>query len=160
MLTPQQLTQKAAGKKKENKAFFKQLAGQPKGQVDELFHEHHASVFAQTNCLNCANCCLTTGPMIIDKDVQRIAKFLKMRPGDFMQQYLITDNEGHYIFEQSPCPMLGDDNYCRIYEVRPKACREYPHTDRRNMKGILTLTLKNIEICPAVYEIVERMKEE
>lgn len=31
-----------------------------------------------------------------------------------------------------PCPLLGRDNYCAVYADRPKACREYPHTDRRN----------------------------
>jgi hypothetical protein len=39
-----------------------------------------------------------------------------------------------------------------------KACREYPHTDRHKQHQILNLTRKNAEVCPAVFEIVERLK--
>ena len=158
-INPSELTQKAAGKKKENKKFFATLAKQNKGQLDNAFHNAHEEVFAETDCLECANCCKTTSPIMMDKDIERISKYKRMRPGDFIEKHLLMDNEGHYIFTHAPCPMLEDDNACSIYEIRPRACREYPHTDRRNMKGILQLTLKNIEICPAVYEMVERIKE-
>lgn len=158
MISPTELKQKAAGKKKENKKFFAQLAKQAKGSIDEAFHTIHEEVFAETNCLECANCCKTTSPIMTDRDIERIAKYKRMRPGAFIEHYLLMDDEGHYIFEYTPCPMLERDNTCSIYDIRPKACREYPHTDRRNMKEILNLTLKNTEICPAVYEIVERMK--
>jgi Fe-S-cluster containining protein len=58
-----------------------------------------------------------------------------------------------------PCTFLGADNYCSIYEVRPKACREFPHTDRKKFQQISNLTLKNVAICPAAYAIVEAMKK-
>ncbi len=41
-----------------------------------------------------------------------------------------------------------------IYDVRPKACREFPHTDRKKFHQIADLTLKNVAICPAAYNIV------
>ena len=47
-----------------------------------------------------------------------------------------------------------------VYESRPKACREYPHTDRPRFYQILDLTLKNAEVCPAVFELIERLKKE
>jgi len=46
-----------------------------------------------------------------------------------------------------------------IYDHRPKACSEYPHTNRRKFIQITDLTLKNAEICPAVFEIVEELKK-
>jgi Fe-S-cluster containining protein len=46
-----------------------------------------------------------------------------------------------------------------IYEVRPKACREFPHTDRKKFQQIADLTIKNVAICPAAYNIVEEMKK-
>ncbi|MBN2395805.1 MAG: YkgJ family cysteine cluster protein, partial [Candidatus Atribacteria bacterium] len=58
-------------------------------------------------------------------------------------------------FNETPCPFLMPDNYCMVYESRPKACREYPHTDRRRMVQILKLTQKNCEVCPVVYAIVK-----
>lgn len=45
-----------------------------------------------------------------------------------------------------------------IYGVRPKACSEYPHTNRRKFIQITDLTLKNIELCPATYNIIEALK--
>ena len=46
-----------------------------------------------------------------------------------------------------------------IYEVRPKACREFPHTDRPKIYQIAQHTQKNVAICPAAFEIVEKMKQ-
>lgn len=131
---------------------------QKSGNTDREFHEAHEEVFACTDCLKCANCCKTTGPLFNARDVQRIAKHLKMRPSEFTESYLRLDEEGDYVLKSVPCPFLGADNLCGIYEVRPKACREYPHTDRRNMQEIFSLTLKNSEICPAVFDILEKMK--
>ena len=82
-----------------------------------------------------------------------------MKPGTFVEQYLKVDEDGDYVLTTAPCPFLDDENYCRIYEDRPKACREYPHTDRKKMVQITSLTYKNTLVCPAVLEIVERLKQ-
>ncbi|MNE52092.1 Flagellin N-methylase [compost metagenome] len=82
-----------------------------------------------------------------------------MKPGDFVERYLRIDEDNDYVLQSVPCPFLGNDNYCSVYEDRPKACREYPHTDHSPMLQILDITLKNTAICPAVYEVVERMKK-
>jgi Fe-S-cluster containining protein len=76
-----------------------------------------------------------------------------MRSSEFIDTYLFRDEDGDYVFKGAPCPFLGADNACLVYEDRPKACREYPHTDRKNMLGILDLTLKNTLVCPAVLKI-------
>ena len=88
-----------------------------------------------------------------------MAKHFGQRPAEFTEQYLRIDEDGDYVLQSLPCPFLGADNYCSVYEVRPKACREFPHTDRRKMHQILELTRKNVEVCPAVFEIVEGMKQ-
>ncbi len=81
-----------------------------------------------------------------------------MKPRQFEEQFLRVDEEGDLVLQEVPCAFLGADNYCSIYEVRPKACREYPHTDRKKFHQISNLTLKNVAICPAAYNIVEKMK--
>lgn len=128
-----------------------------KGDVDRAFHELHEEAFDEPVCLSCANCCQTTSPIFLQKDIDRIAKHLRIQPGDFTQKYLRTDEDGDYVLQKAPCPFLGSDRYCAIYEVRPKACREYPHTNRKNMTGILNLTLRNTKVCPAVFAIMERL---
>ena len=120
--------------------------------------ELHDVEFTRTDCLLCANCCKTTGPLFTDKDVERISKFFKMKPQQFIQQFLRVDEDNDYVLQSVPCTFLGADNYCSIYEVRPKACREYPHTDRKKFHQITNLTLKNVAICPAAFNIVEEMK--
>lgn len=145
-------------KAKENKKFFQKLKHVKSKVLDEKIHQLHDEVFACTNCLECANCCTTTGPLFTDKDISRISKHLKIKPSEFTEKYLKVDEEKDFVLQQLPCTFLEDDNRCSIYQVRPKACLEYPHTNRRKQYQILKLTQKNLAICPAVYKIVEKLK--
>ncbi|MGO3706845.1 MAG: YkgJ family cysteine cluster protein [Mesonia hippocampi] len=154
-----QLPKLAKDKNKENKKFFKQLKNKPPKKLDVLMQELHEDEFKRTDCLSCANCCKTTGPLFTDKDVTRIAKFFKMKPQHFIATYLRIDEDNDYVLQTLPCTFLGQDNMCLIYDVRPKACAEFPHTDRRKFQQISHLTIKNVEICPAAYNIVEEMKK-
>lgn len=120
--------------------------------------ELHEAEFERTDCLECGNCCKTTGPLFTLKDIERIAKHFKMKQQHFIESYLKLDEENDYVLQSVPCAFLGADNYCSIYEVRPKACREFPHTDRKKFQQISNLTLKNVAICPAAFNIVEEMK--
>lgn len=153
------LPENAKDKHKENKDFFKKLKKKPPKQLDYIMQELHEAEFKRTDCLECANCCKTTGPLFTDKDIERIAKHFKMKPQPFIDQFLRLDEENDYVLQSVPCTFLGADNYCSIYEVRPKACREFPHTDRKKFQQISNLTMKNVEICPAAYNIVEEMKK-
>ncbi len=152
------LPTRAKESKKQWKKFFQKLKKRPPKKLDEVVATLHEEVFEEIDCLQCANCCKTTSPIFRDIDIDRIAKHLNLRPSQLIEQYLHLDQEGDYVLNIAPCPFLGSDNYCDIYEVRPKACREYPHTDRKNFHQILNLTLKNTEICPATYEIVKRLE--
>ena len=147
-------------KRKENQQFFKSLKKLKPKVLDKLIHPIHEEVFACTDCLKCANCCTTTGPLFTDKDINRISKHLRIKPSEFTEKYLRIDEDMDYVLQSVPCTFLGEDNYCSIYDVRPKACREFPHTDRIKQSQLLKLTEKNIEVCPAVFEIVEKLKIE
>ena len=144
---------------KATKAFFDRIKRKKPKNLDQLFHMLHDEAFENFDCLNCANCCSGISPIILQDDIDRIAKHLKIKTSEFLQKYLYMDEDGDFVFTQTPCPFLGPDNYCSIYESRPKACREYPHTNRRKMIQILPLTHKNCEVCPVVYEIVEELKK-
>lgn len=149
----------ALKKQKENAAFFRQLASKQPGKVDSAFQSLHEEVFAGVDCLECGNCCKSLGPRLTDADIRRIATVLKIKPSELTEKYLLLDEDHDYVFQKMPCPFLDKDNYCKIYENRPRACRDYPHTDRRRMQQILDITLKNTATCPAVFEIVERLKK-
>ncbi len=125
--------------------------------MDAEIHLLHHKISAKTNCLECGNCCRTLGPMITDKDIERIAKSLRKKSSEVMDLYFKVDEDGDMVFKSMPCPFLGADNYCAIYENRPKACREYPHTDRKKFYQIYNLSIKNAETCPIVYEVLEEL---
>jgi Fe-S-cluster containining protein len=146
--------------KSENISFLKKLKRKKPKDLDERFLFWHNKVFSEIDCLDCANCCKSISPVINDKDIQRIAAYLRMKPSIFVENYLHLDDEEDYVFNNTPCPFLMPDNYCSIYEQRPKACREYPHTDRRRMYQLLDLCLKNTEVCPAVYHILLKLRSE
>lgn len=154
-----QLPKKASEKHNENKKFFTKLRKKPPKNLDYLMHDLHETEFESTDCLSCANCCKTTGPLFTNADIERIAKFFRQRPQQFISRYLHLDEENDYVLKQVPCSFLGADNYCSIYDVRPKACREFPHTNRKKFQQISDLTLKNVTICPAAFNIVEAMKK-
>jgi len=149
----------AKDKNKENKSFFKKLKKKPPKQLDYVMQEIHDEEFEKTDCLKCGNCCKTTGPLFTDKDIERISKYLKLKTHQFISQYLRLDEDNFYVLQSVPCTFLGVDNYCAIYDVRPKACREFPHTNRKKFYQIADLTLENVAICPAAYNIVEEMKK-
>jgi len=148
----------AQARRKENQKFFARLKNKPPRDLDTLFHEAHDEEFLKTDCLTCANCCKTTSPIFYQRDVERAAKGLRIKPGAFVEKYLRTDEDNDLVLKTAPCPFLNSDNYCGIYNDRPNACREYPHTNRKNMQKILDLTYRNTLVCPAVLSIVDRLK--
>jgi uncharacterized protein len=146
-------------KEQENRKFLSSLRRKDPRQVDRVFHKTHDEVFEDIDCLQCANCCKTTSPIFYQNDIERIAKSLRLKPGDFVEKYLRVDEDNDYVLKSSPCPFLDAENYCSVYEDRPKACREYPHTNRKKMIQITDLTFKNTMVCPAVFEMVERIRK-
>lgn len=144
---------KVEKRKEEISKKFKQYKKKRPKNLDDVFHDEHDKAFNDIDCLSCANCCKTTSPIFRDVDIARISKKLKMKQEHFEQQYLRKDEDGDWVLQSSPCHFLNADNTCFIYDIRPQACREYPHTDRKRMNQIMDLTLKNTEVCPAVARI-------
>ncbi len=144
--------------RKQNKKAIQRMKRTSSKELDKQFREAHGDVFDEIDCLECANCCKTTSPIFRDVDIERLSKRLRVTHTEFAEQYLNLDNEGDYVLKSSPCVFLQEDNKCSVYEDRPKACREYPHTDRKKMHQILSLTMKNTMVCPAVVRIMEKIR--
>jgi len=158
----QELVEKLENAKKfqkENKALVKKLKRSKPKTLDTTIHQLHSNVFDNIDCLACANCCKTTSPIYYERDIDRLAKHLKMKPSAFIEKYLHIDEDKDYVLNEAPCPFLDYENYCMVYESRPTACREYPHTNRKRFYQILDLSLKNTAICPAVSDVFEGLKK-
>lgn len=149
------LKNRARDWKKKNKRNLENLRRNK--DLSYLSQDAHIQVFREINCLQCANCCKTTGPLFTDRDINRLAKHLNLSYQEFCDRYLRKDEDGDLVLQTLPCPFLDSNHYCTIYDVRPKACREYPHTDATHQNQIFSLTLKNAEICPAVLQVLEKL---
>ncbi|MBL0047739.1 MAG: YkgJ family cysteine cluster protein [Bacteroidetes bacterium] len=149
----------AKNAKTNTEKFFNKLRKNQPKLLDSTVEAIHEEVFATTDCLKCANCCKTTSPIFYQKDIERLSKLFRVRPAKFIQEYLHMDEDNDYVLNSAPCAFLGEDNYCTVYDHRPNACREYPHTDRKRFYQVLDITLRNTAVCPAAYAIVEKLKK-
>jgi Fe-S-cluster containining protein len=154
----QSLPKKVQENKKAHRNFFIKLRKKTPKNLDAIMEKLHEDEFKKSDCLQCANCCKTTSPIFTKKDIERISKSFRIKTRQFIDTYLNVDDDQDYVLKSSPCTFLAEDNTCNIYEVRPKACQEYPHTNRKNFEKISDLTLQNVAICPATFNIVEALR--
>jgi len=157
--SPEELNRLTRKSFAETTSWVKKLKARQPKNLDDIVHDLHDEAFKRFSCLDCANCCKTIGPRLTDKDIATLSKHLKMKPTDFVEKYVVTDEDNDFVFREHPCPFLLPDNYCMVYESRPKACREYPHTDRKRFYQILPLSHKNCETCPVVFEIFGELRK-
>lgn len=144
-------------KQKENKQFLAR-AKRTRG-IEKKLPDLHDEAFSKIDCLKCANCCKTISPRFKPTDIARISKHLGMKQGELIDTYLRRDEDGDYVVKTTPCPFLGSDNYCSIYEARPRDCEKYPYTDSGEFFDYATTTYNNSTTCPAVFYVLERLKE-
>jgi Fe-S-cluster containining protein len=142
----------------QNKKFLQAAMRLNEKKINQKAEEIHDSVFSKVDCLQCANCCKSIPPILNETDINRISRHLRVKTATFKDQYVHRDEDGDLVVNQSPCPFLGSDNYCSIYEVRPKACREYPHTNNFEFRKNIKLHAINATYCPGVYHILEELK--
>lgn len=155
----EEMERKASSMAPENKAFLESLLKKKPKNLDKVVHQLHKEEFEKIDCIECARCCSSLGPMIFESDISRMAAALKMKSSEFSKKYIIMDEDGDNIFKEKPCPFLCHDNLCLIYENRPKACKEYPHTDRKRFYQVTLKTYMNTFTCPAVFSIVQKLKK-
>lgn len=95
------------------------------------------------------------------EDIEKDAAYLKMAKEEFMKQYLCQDDiEGIYPTVHTPCDFLQEDGNCLLGDCKPENCAKYPYTDQPNRLWSLYSVLEAVEVCPAAFEIYERLKEE
>lgn len=139
------------------KAYGQFLKKANKNKVLKVLPELHEQAFEKINCLDCANCCKNYSPRFKQPDIKRISKYFGMKETAFITQYLNLDADGDYVVKSTPCPFLGDQNECSIYDERPSDCARFPYTDEDVLLKRPLITLKNSSFCPAVYHVMENL---
>ncbi len=144
----------------ENYRFLRHMKMRSAKKVDRIALQLHQEVFEAVDCTQCANCCRTLRPMFAEEDIRRIAAQRGMSKEEFIATFLEWDvAESRYRTKAAPCPLLGEDNRCTVYDVRPETCRGYPFTDKEDFASRSMSHAGNALVCPAVFRIVEEMKK-
>jgi uncharacterized protein len=132
----------------------------PKG-LNKIAAEADKEVWAETDCLACANCCKTMTPTFTSKDIKRIAAHFNQTPDEFKEKWLYKERStGDWMNKKQPCQFLDlKTNMCNIYEIRPADCAGFPHHHKKPFTEWVHVYKQNVEYCPATYKLVEKMME-
>jgi len=128
-------------------------------ELDAIVQETTDAVWQQIDCTACAHCCRTLQIVVDQKDIRRLAARLGMTPGRFSQQYVRVAEDGTLHFASMPCPFLGSDNRCMVYEDRPQACREFPYLHNDGFRTRTLTMIANTAVCPIVFNVWQRLKQ-
>ncbi len=153
--------QKVRYNKTSFKRFITKIENKPPKNLDVISVSIEKEVWAETDCLSCANCCKSMTPTFTNKDIKRIAAHLEMSVAAFKNKWLMFEKKDKdWVNKTQPCQFLNlKDNKCSIYEVRPESCADFPHLTRKGLHQYIHIFKQNIEYCPATYKMVEKMME-
>jgi|LSQX01.1.fsa_nt_gb Fe-S-cluster containining protein len=126
-------------------------------ELDRQFLELHNELFAEYDCAKCRNCCQAFSTGLTESEIDNISAFLGSSKEDFIEKHLVQSIEGYEI--KAPCCFLKSDGVCQIQECRPESCSEFPHTNKPERLWSLLGILSFAEVCPVVFEILQRLKK-
>jgi hypothetical protein len=145
----------------ENERFRKHLKRHK--FVERKFRHIALDVEAEIDCTTCANCCREATVKLAERDVEKLAKFLRVKIGQFKRDYTdVSEEEGLILKRTEAGCIFLDGNLCSIYEARPHNCENFPHLVRG--EGSLVSRMWQMKdracYCPIVYNTLEAFKAE
>ncbi len=159
---PAAIAKIAAEKEDENWRFRSFLKGCDLDgeELDAIVRRHYADVAGRIDCCACGNCCRELSPILHTSDVSRLARGLHLPETQVVSRFLAAGEQEHtFIFNQKPCPLFSG-NRCTVYLSRPDDCRSYPHLQKDGFLSRLMQAVENCSICPIVFHVWERLKDE
>lgn len=144
----------------ENYRFRTFLKNRDDKKTDQVVHRLNDEISAQIDCTTCGNCCKTYMISLEKADITRLSGFLGITDEECMSKYLeVSQEERTIIFNKIPCHFLCE-NKCTVYAARPEDCRSYPHLHNENFTSRLYGVISNYAVCPIVFNVFERLKDE
>ena len=158
MISPRDVRAAAEKLEDENLRFrtFLKTHADP-DELDLQFFALHSEFFAGYDCCQCGNCCRAYSTSLSEEEIASISAYLGMTRQKFLEDCLIRGRDGLEL--PAPCRFLDMDGRCRIQDCKPEECRGFPYTDRLDRLSSLYSVLSAAEVCPVVFEILERLKE-
>jgi Fe-S-cluster containining protein len=157
---PDELRGPAAEKRTENRAFREWLksATIPGPTLDKLVRKFFRE--SPVDCRDCGECCRALYISLTDAEARRFARIDKMPFEEFASKFLVrVDEEKPWLFKERAC-IFQHGNLCTIYEKRGSDCRSYPHIHKPGFRDRLHGVIESTQVCPIVFEVIERLKEE
>jgi len=133
------------------------------GYVERKLRRISEDIEARIDCTVCANCCRVATVRLRERDVERMARFLRIAPAAFLERYTVESREEGLILRRNAegCVFLSG-TACLVYEARPGTCEDFPHL----VRGPGSLESRMWEMpdracyCPIVYNALEAFKVE
>lgn len=129
---------------------------------DRRFRRMAEDIEAQIDCQVCANCCRVATVKLSERDIEKLARFLRLPTGQFVREYTVTSEEEGLILKRSGqgCVFL-DGTECTVYEARPQTCEGFPHLVRGagSIASRMWQFIDRACYCPIVYNAIEAYKQ-
>ena len=158
---PAEVLRLGTAKAPENLEFRRYLAAH--GVDEKPFQLIAGEVQTHIDCTSCANCCRYSIVSVSDREIETLAAHLGVTVDEASRTYTVPDPDApsRRILASSRrgCVFLSG-NLCRIYNARPKVCRDFPHV----AAGSHTLGTRPeshgrwAALCPIIYNAIEIYK--
>jgi len=149
-------------KREENLRFRKHMKAHD--HSDRILRRIAVDVEEQIDCTQCANCCRVASAKVAERDVERLAKYLRIKPARVMADYVVESEEEGLVLrrdKKTGCVFLSG-NECTVYDARPESCQRFPHVVRGNgsLASRMWEFVDRACYCPIVYNSLEAFKDE
>lgn len=130
--------------------------------VERQFRRAAEEVHGAIDCRACAQCCRVTEVELTQRDIEHLAKHLRISKQRFLREYTMTGGDGALILRRSDeagCVFLSG-NDCLVYEARPADCERFPHLLRGagSLESRMWKMPERATFCPIVYNWLEKVK--
>ncbi len=129
--------------------------------VERQFRKAADEVQDQIDCRQCAECCRVGTVPIVERDIEHLARFLRITTKAFVEQYTVQHEEDGLILRRTKegCVFLSG-NDCTVYEARPGNCERFPHLMRGagSIQSRMWQFVDRATYCPIVYNWMEVVK--
>ena len=151
-------------KRAENERFRRHL--KTHDHSDRILRRIAEGIQDQIDCTQCANCCRTSTTQVSERDIDRLARHLRITPERFIAEFTQPDDEEKdarnlKFTKEAGCAFL-EGNLCSVYDARPDICQRYPHLVRGNgsIASRMWSFVDRASVCPIVYNSLEAFKVE
>jgi uncharacterized protein len=147
-------------KRGENEKFRQHLRRH--GYVERRFRKIAEQVEDGIDCMQCAQCCRKVDVPLLERDIEKLSKFLRLNWYKFLREYCEEVEPEKYQLRRDPengCPFLIG-NECSVYEARPSFCDDFPHLihGRGSFHARMWQMIDRATYCPITYNAFEAMK--